>query len=33
MAYLDDIIIFSETPEQDLTHTEIVLSRLRQANL
>ena len=33
MPYLDDIIIFSETPEQHLTHIKIVLARLRQANL
>ena len=32
MAYLDDII-FSETPEQHLTHIKIVLARFRQANL
>ena len=30
---LDDIIIFSETPEELLTHIKIVLPRLRQANL
>ena len=33
MAYLDDIIIFSETAEQHLTHIKIVLAILRQANL
>ena len=33
MAYLDDIIVFSTTPEQHLTHIKIVLARLRQANL
>ena len=32
-AYLDDIIIFSETPEQHLAHTKIVLQRLREAVL
>ena len=33
MPYLDDIIIFSETAEQYLTHIEIVLARLRQADI
>ena len=33
MAYLDDIIIFSETPEQHLPHIKIILARLRQVNL
>ena len=33
VAYLDNIIIFSETPKQHLTHIKIVLARLRQANL
>ena len=33
MAYLDNIIIFSETSEQHLTHIKIFLDRLRQANL
>ena len=32
-AYLDDIIIFSETPEQHLKHIQIVLTRLKQAKL
>lgn len=32
-AYLDDIIIFSESAEQHLKHIEIVLARLRQAQL
>ena len=31
LAYLDDVIIFSETEEQHLKH--IVLTRLKQANL
>ena len=33
LAYLDDIIIFSETPEQNLKHIQIVLTRLKQAKL
>ena len=33
LAYLDDIIIFSETPEQHLKHIHIVLTRLKQAKL
>ena len=33
MTYLDDIIIFSETPEQHLKHIQIVLTRLKQAKL
>ena len=33
LAYLDDIIIFSETAEQHLKHIQIVLSRLKQAKL
>ena len=33
LAYLDDIIIFSETTEQHLKHIQIVLTRLKQANL
>ena len=33
MAYLDDIIIFSETAEQHLTHIKIVLHRLKEAGL
>ena len=33
LAYLDNIIIFSETTEQHLKHIKIVPSRLRQAKL
>ena len=33
LAYLDDVIIFSETEEQHLKHIQIVLTRLEQANL
>ena len=33
LAYLDDVIIFSETEEQHLKHIQIVLTRVKQANL
>ena len=33
ISYLDDIIIFSETPEEHLRHIKIVLKRLQNANL
>ena len=33
LAYLDDVIIFSETEEQHLKHIQIVLTRLKHANL
>ena len=33
LAYLDDDIIFSESGEQHLKHIQIVLTRLKHANL
>ena len=33
LAYLDDMIIFSETEKQHLRHIQIILTRLKQANL
>ena len=33
LAYLDDVIIFSETEEKHLKHFQIVFTRLKQANL
>ena len=33
LAYLDDISVFSETAEQHLKHIQIVLAKLREANL
>ena len=33
LAYLDEVIIFSENEEQHLKHIQIVLARLKQANL
>ena len=33
LAYLDNVIIFSETVEQYLKHIQIVLTRLKQAKL
>ena len=33
LAYLDGVILFSDTVEQHLKHIQIVLTRLRQANL
>ena len=33
LACLDDVIIFSETAEENLKHIQIVLTRLKQANL
>ena len=32
-AYLDDMIIFHETEEKHLKHMQIILTRLKQANL
>ena len=33
MAYLDDIIIFSRTPEEHLKHIEIIFQKLKVAGL
>ena len=33
LAYLDDVTIFSETEEQHPKHIQIILTRLKQANL
>ena len=33
LAYLDDIIVFSETAEQHQKHIQIVLAKPREANL
>ena len=33
LAYLNDVIIFSETAKQHLKHIQIVLTRLKQAKL
>ena len=33
MAYLDDIIIFSQTEEEHLKHLEIIFGRLKEAGL
>ena len=33
MAYLDDIIIFSRTPEEHLKHIEIIFQKLKIAGL
>ena len=33
LAYLDDMTIFSETEKQHLKHIQIILTRLKQANL
>lgn len=33
VIYLDDIVVFSNTPEEHLVNTRLVLQRLREANL
>ena len=33
MAYLDDIIIFSRTPEEHLKHIEIIFQKLKATGL
>lgn len=33
LIYLDDILVFSETFDDHLTHLEQIFSRLRQVNL
>ena len=33
IAYLDDIIIFSKTPQEHLSHIRMVLEKLKSANL
>ena len=33
IAYLDDIIIFSKTPQEDLSHIRMVFKKLKLANL
>ena len=33
IAYLDDIIIFSKTPQEHLSHIHMVFEKLRTANL
>ena len=33
LAYLDDVIIFNESAEQHFKHIQIVLTRLKQAEL
>ena len=33
LAYLDDIVLFSKTPEEHLLRLELLLQRLKQANL
>ena len=33
LAYLEDVIVFSESAEQHLKHIQIVLTRLKQAKL
>ena len=33
LAYLDDVIIFSESADQHIKHIQIVLTRMKQAKL
>ena len=33
IAYLDDIIIFSKTPQEHLSHIRSVIKKLKSANL
>ena len=33
IAYLDDIIIFSKTPQEHLSHIQMVFEKLKSANL
>ena len=33
LAYLDDVMIFSKSSEQQLQHIQIVLTRLKQAKV
>ena len=33
IAYLDDIIIFSKTPQEHLSHIHMVFEKLKSANL
>ena len=33
MAYLDDIVVFSETPEQHLAHIKVILKKPLAAGL
>ena len=33
IAYLDDIIVYSKSPEEHLQHLKIVFSKLREADL